>query len=82
MAQYDRISSAPVNANGVVDTSQVSTGTVSSMSVAVGSNSVSFTQPDASSLGGRWGDWAETVWGMQLIEIVNRYKMRYTGFVA
>ena len=82
MAQYDRISSAPVNANGVVDTSQVSTGVVSSMSVAVGSNSVSFTQPDASSLGGRWGDWSETVCGMQLIEIVNRYKMRYTGFVA
>ena len=82
MAQYDRINSAPVNADGIVDTSLVSTGTVSSMSVAVGSNSVSFTQPDPDKVGGRWGDWVETVWGMQLIEIVNRYKMRYTGFVA
>lgn len=82
IAQYDRISSAPVNANGVVDTSQVQTGYVSSMSVAVGSNSVSFSQPDADKVGGRWGDWVDTVWGMQLIEIVSRYKMRYTGFVA
>jgi hypothetical protein len=82
LAQYDRISSAPVNASGVIDTSQVNTGTVSSMAVAVGSNSVSFTAPDASSLGGRWGDWVDTVWGLQLIELVNRFKFRQTGFTA
>lgn len=82
LAQYDRISSAPVNANGIVDTSQVQTGYVASMAVAVGSNSVSFSQPDPSKVGGRWGDWTETVWGLQLIEIVSRYKFRYTGFVS
>jgi hypothetical protein len=82
LAQYDRISSAPVNASGFVDTSQVQTGYVASMAVAVGSNSISFTQPDSAKVGGRWGDWTETVWGLQLIEIVSRYKMRGTGFVA
>jgi hypothetical protein len=82
LAQYDRISSAPVNTSGVIDTSQVNTGAVSSMAVAVGSNSVSFTAPDASSLGGRWGDWVDTVWGLQLIELVNRFKFRQTGFTA
>ena len=82
LAQYDRISSAPVNASGFVDTSQVQTGYVASMAVAVGSNSVSFTQPDSDKVGGRWGDWIETVWGLQLIEIVKRYKMRGTGFVV
>jgi hypothetical protein len=82
LAQYDRISSAPVNASGFVDTSQVQTGYVASMAVAVGSNSVSFTQPDSDKVGGRWGDWVDTVWGLQLIEIVSRYKMRGTGFVA
>ncbi len=82
LAQYDRISSAPVKASGFVDSSQVQTGYVASMSVAVGSNSISFTQPDSDKVGGRWGDWVDTVWGLQLIEIVSRYKMRYTGFVA
>jgi hypothetical protein len=82
LAQYDRISSAPVNASGIVDTSQVQTGYVASMAVAVGSNSVSFAAPDADKVSGRWGDWVETVWGLQLIEIVGRYKMRYTGFTA
>lgn len=81
LAQYDKINSAPTN--GLYkDTSQVSTGVVSSMEVAVGSNSVSFTLPDASKVGGVWGDWVETVWGLQLIEIVNRYKMRLTGFTS
>ena len=82
LAQYDRISSAPLNGSGIVDTSQVNTGTVSSMAVAVGSNTVAFTAPDPDKVSGRWGDWVETVWGLQLIEIVNRYKMSYTGFVA
>jgi len=82
LAQYDKINSAPVNANGIVDTSQVQVGYVASMAVAVGSNSVSFAAPDPSKVAGRWGDWVETVWGLQLIEIVNRYKMRGTGFVA
>ena len=81
LSQYDKISSAPTN--GLYkDTSQVSTGVVSSMAVAVGSNTVAFTLPDASKVGGLWGDWIETVWGLQLIELANRYKMRLTGFTS
>ena len=81
VAQLDKISSIPVSADGTINTGLAVVGQVASMTVAQGSNTLAFTLPDIDKVGTKWGDWVETVWGMQLIEIVSRYKLKYIGFV-
>jgi hypothetical protein len=83
LSQYDRYSSAPISFDGTfVDTSKLLTGVISTSTVAVGSSTVEMNLPDSAKMDGHLGDLTDTIWGLQLIEIIKRYKFRYTGFTS